>query len=126
MTTGGYEEDCGDLVFVWKLAQCFRRDTSSILARARLSTKVDLLLLPLLSCLRQLGPKQDKKKLEKELSSIIKREKKGKSTKKETKKKTTKKTKKARVQKEAEWMFVSSDGYYFAYLECVPEQGLVV
>ena len=58
MTTGGYEEDCGDLVFVWKLAQCFRRDTSSILARARLSTKVDLLLLPLLSCLRQLGPKR--------------------------------------------------------------------
>ena len=49
---------------------------------------------------------EDKKKLEKELNSIIKREKKGKSTKKETKKKTTTKTKKARVQKEAEWMFV--------------------
>ena len=50
---------------------------------------------------------EDKKKLEKELSSILKVEKKGK--KKKTTKTTTKKLKttkkKAKVQKEAEWMF---------------------
>ena len=51
---------------------------------------------------------EDKKQLEKILSAILKQEKKGKSKEtktKETKKKTRKETKKAKVQKEAEWIF---------------------
>ena len=50
---------------------------------------------------------QDKKQLEKNLSAILKQEKKGKSKETKTKetKKTRKETKKAKVQKEAEWNF---------------------
>ena len=51
---------------------------------------------------------EDKKQLEKNLSAILEQERKGKSKEtktKETKKKTRKETKKAKVQKEAEWIF---------------------
>ena len=56
---------------------------------------------------------EDKKQLEKNLSAILKQEKKGKSKEtktKETKKKTRKETKKAKVQ-EAEWIFEVYIGY---------------